>query len=47
MEENQARKQIKDCTVCGMMKEDMAMIWNSYICEPCEEEVGKSNVLEN
>ncbi|WP_120190306.1 sigma factor G inhibitor Gin [Ammoniphilus oxalaticus] len=37
--------QLKDCTVCGTQTEEVAMIWNSFICEPCEREVENSNVL--
>lgn len=39
-------KQIRGCIVCGKQKEEGIAIWNSFICDQCEQEMVHTDVMD-
>ena len=39
-------KQSRGCIVCGKQKEAGIAIWNSFICELCEQEMVNTDVMD-
>ncbi|WP_134702230.1 sigma factor G inhibitor Gin [Ammoniphilus sp. YIM 78166] len=42
METNQS----KCCVVCGETEREGISIWNSFICQPCEQEMVQTDALD-
>lgn len=39
-------KQSRGCIVCGKQKVEGIVIWNSFICEVCEQEMVNTDVMD-